>query len=114
MKGGERVIVGNDYVGIRSRFQDAKFTVKIPRGNLCIIGKQHFGDFRPRSRGIAGVMLVQNIRNLVRFKHIARIAVRTEPDQNAALKDFQHRRAADCIAHIRFGVMHDHRIRFFQ
>ena len=59
-------------------------------------------------------MLVQHIRNLIRFCHIVGISVGSESGQDAPLYELHRRRAPAGIAHVGLRIMYDHRVRLFQ
>ena len=55
-------------------------------------------------------MLVENICNLKGLDHVVCIAVGAETCQYTVTHLLHGRRAAACVAHVRFGIVDDHRI----
>ena len=56
-------------------------------------------------------MFVQDIGDFIGLNHIVRIAIGPQAGQDAAVDHVHRRRAATGIAHVRFRIVDDHRIR---
>ena len=109
----QRIIVHNDHIRRSALFQYTKLFSEITVRNLCISLKQHLWHFSPCSSRITEIVFVQNVSNLPGFHHIMCIPICSQSCQNSFMYQFHRWRTSTCISHIRFRIMHNHGICFF-
>ena len=77
-------------------------------GNLSVVCEKHCCNFVPADVWHGGVVPLYGQGGFKAFQHIERVCIGAESYQYALFKQLQHRRAAHGVAHVGFGVVHNH------
>jgi len=110
----EGVVVGHDHVGAGPGLQDAQGLVEEASGDAGVVLEEHGRDLGPGHGGVAQVVLVDQVADLVALQHVVGVAVGAQAQKDAGLEEIQHRATAHGVAHVRLGVVDDHRVRGLQ
>ena len=105
----EGLVVHDDHVGGSAGLENAQLVREVLRADLCVVLEEHVGHFAPRYIRQAGVQTLDAERSLERLDHIVCPCVGAETDEDTVFRQRQHRADADCVRHIGFGIVDDHR-----
>ena len=105
----EGLVVHDDHVGGSAGLKNAELVREVLCADLCVVLKEHIGYFTPRYIRQASVQTLDAERSLERLDHIVRPRVGAKAHEDTVFRQRQHRADADCVRHIGFGIVDDHR-----
>ena len=71
----ERIVIGNNYVGISSSLQNTQRLFEETSGYLGVILEEHGRNFGPDHARIAQIVLVDNVSYLVALQHVVGVSI---------------------------------------